>query len=87
VRFVYDGDSFEDRPVGPPGSAEIETVFFDYFQSQNLPTLPTPFDCRSDYGPFIDKGIPAGSLFSGAEDRKTEMQAQVFGGTAGEAYD
>ncbi len=87
VRFVYDGDGSEDGPVGPPGSAEIETVFLDYFSSQSLPTLPTPFDGRSDYGPFIDKGIPAGGLFTGAEGRKTEMQAQVFGGTAGEAYD
>jgi Zn-dependent M28 family amino/carboxypeptidase len=87
VRFVYDGDGSEDGPIGPPGSAEIETVFLDYFRSQNLPTLPTPFDGRSDYGPFIDKGIPAGGLFTGAEGRKTEMQAQVFGGTAGEAYD
>ena len=87
VRFVYDGDGSEDGPVGPPGSAEIEAVFLDYFRGQNLPTLSTPFDGRSDYGPFIDKGIPAGGLFTGAEGLKTEMQAQIFGGTAGEAHD
>jgi Zn-dependent M28 family amino/carboxypeptidase len=87
VRFVYDGDGSEDGPVGPPGSAEIEAVFLDYFRGQNLPTLATPFDGRSDYGPFIDKGIPAGGLFTGAEGLKTEMQAQIFGGRAGEAYD
>jgi Zn-dependent M28 family amino/carboxypeptidase len=87
VRFVYDGDGSDGEPAGPAGSAEIEDVFLDYFRGQNLPVLPTAFDGRSDYGPFIDQGIAAGGLFSGAEGLKTPEQAQVFGGTAGEAYD
>ena len=74
-------------PVGPPGSGEIEAVFLDYMQAGNLPTRPTAFDGRSDYGPFIAKGIPAGGLFTGAEGLKTEEEAADFGGTAGEAYD
>ena len=54
VRFVYDGDNSTDEgAVGPPGSAEIEQVFLEYFDRQDLPTDPTPFDGRSDYGPFI----------------------------------
>jgi Zn-dependent M28 family amino/carboxypeptidase len=87
VRFVYDGDGSDGGPTGPAGSAEIEDVFLDYFRGQTLPTLPTAFDGRSDYGPFIAQGIAAGGLFSGAEGLKTPEQAQVFGGTAGEAYD
>jgi Zn-dependent M28 family amino/carboxypeptidase len=87
VRFVYDGDGSEGGPAGPAGSAEIEDIFLDYFRGQNLATLPTAFDGRSDYGPFIAQGIAAGGLFSGAEGLKTPEQAQVFGGTAGEAYD
>jgi Zn-dependent M28 family amino/carboxypeptidase len=87
VSFVYDGDGSETGPVGPPGSGEIEAVFLDYMQSGNLPTRPTAFDGRSDYGPFIAKGIPAGGLFTGAEGLKTEEEAAEFGGTAGEAYD
>jgi Zn-dependent M28 family amino/carboxypeptidase len=87
VRFVYDGDGSDGGPAGPAGSADIEDVFLDYFRGQNLPTLPTAFDGRSDYGPFIAQGIAAGGLFSGAEGLKTPEQAQVFGGTAGEAYD
>jgi Zn-dependent M28 family amino/carboxypeptidase len=87
VRFVYDGDGSDGGPTGPAGSAEIEDVFLDYFGGQDLPTLPTAFDGRSDYGPFIAQGIAAGGLFSGAEGLKTPEQAQVFGGTAGEAYD
>jgi Zn-dependent M28 family amino/carboxypeptidase len=87
VRFVYDGDGSAGGPVGPPGSAEIEAMFNDYFASQGLETDPTAFDGRSDYGPFIAVGIPAGGLFSGAEGIKTPEQAAVYGGTAGVAYD
>ena len=68
VRFVYDGDgSDSDTCAGPPGSAQIEAIFNDYFASQGLASEPTAFDGRSDYGPFIAVGIPAGGLFSGAE--------------------
>jgi Zn-dependent M28 family amino/carboxypeptidase len=45
------------------------------------------FDGRSDYGPFIDAGIPAGGLFSGAEGIKTPEQAKVYGGEEGVAFD
>ena len=66
---------------------EIEQVFHNYFASQGLATEPTAFDGRSDYGPFIAVGIPAGGLFSGAEGVKTAEEAAVYGGTAGEPYD
>jgi len=87
VRFVYDGDGSDTPLAGPPGSAQIEAIFNQYFASQGLATDPTAFDGRSDYGPFIAVGIPAGGLFSGAEGEKTAEQAAVYGGTAGEPYD
>ena len=87
VRFVYDGDGSDTGLSGPPGSAEIEDVFNTYFAGQNLAATPTEFNGRSDYGPFIAVGIPAGGLFSGAEGIKTEEQAAVYGGTAGAPYD
>jgi Zn-dependent M28 family amino/carboxypeptidase len=87
VRFVYDGDGSDTPDAGPPGSAEIEGVFNDYFASQGLASEPTAFDGRSDYGAFIAAGIPAGGLFTGAEGIKTEAEAAVYGGTAGVAYD
>ncbi|MGD9704732.1 MAG: M20/M25/M40 family metallo-hydrolase [Acidimicrobiia bacterium] len=87
VRYVYDGDGDGTGTAGPNGSDVVEDVFLDYFSSQNLPTEPTAFDGRSDYGPFIDVGIPAGGLFSGAEELKTAEQAGIFGGTAGLALD
>jgi Zn-dependent M28 family amino/carboxypeptidase len=87
VRFVYDGDGSDTPTAGPPGSAQIETIFNQYFAGQGLASEPTAFDGRSDYGPFIAVGIPAGGLFTGAEGIKTPEQAAVYGGTAGVAYD
>ncbi len=51
VRFVYDGDnSTGEGEVGPPGSAEIEQVFLDHFESVGLETdadgLRRPFGLR-----------------------------------------
>lgn len=90
VRFVYDGDLSDSEPPAegaPDGSAQIEQLFLDYFASQGLATEPTAFDGRSDYGPFIAAGIPAGGLFTGAEEIKTPAQAATFGGKAGVPFD
>jgi Zn-dependent M28 family amino/carboxypeptidase len=86
VRFVYDG-SGDIGPEGPPHSADIEDVFNSYFAANGLATEPTAFDGRSDYQAFINNGIPAGGLFTGAEGIKTPAQAATYGGTAGTAYD
>ena len=86
VRFVYDG-SGDIGPTGPAGSAEIEDVFNGYFAANGLATEPTAFDGRSDYQAFINNGIPAGGLFTGAEGIKTAAQAAIYGGTAGAPYD
>ncbi len=92
VRFVYDGNNSAfpvgtGSAAGPDGSGQIESVFVSYFDNQGLASDPTPFSGRSDYGPFIAKGIPAGGLFTGAEGIKTTRQAEIYGGTAGVAYD
>jgi Zn-dependent M28 family amino/carboxypeptidase len=90
VRFVYDGNTSDTPPPpngAPPGSDLIERVFLRYFDRKGLETDPTAFDGRSDYGPFIAVGIPAGGLFTGAEGIKTAEQAAIYGGTAGLAYD
>ncbi|MFI6495844.1 M28 family metallopeptidase [Nonomuraea typhae] len=86
---VYDGDDSDGvgAPAGPPGSDEIEKTFAAFFTKKGLATVGTDFDGRSDYGPFITNGIPAGGLFTGAEGRKTEAEAALFGGQAGVAYD
>jgi Zn-dependent M28 family amino/carboxypeptidase len=90
VRFVYDGDLSDSPPPpsgAPNGSAQIEQLFLRYFRSRGLVTDPTAFDGRSDYGPFIANGVPAGGLFTGAEGIKTARQEAIYGGFAGLAYD
>ncbi|GAA2596905.1 M28 family peptidase [Actinomadura fulvescens] len=88
ARFVYDGDDSMGSGTNPPaGSGAIEKTFVDYFKKRGLKSEPTAFDGRSDYGPFIEVGIPAGGLFSGAEVLKTAQQVTWYGGVAGQAFD
>ncbi|KGN41820.1 hypothetical protein N801_04640 [Knoellia aerolata DSM 18566] len=82
ARFVYDGDGSAFGTKGPSGSGSIEDVFSDYFASAGLASEPTAFDGRSDYDAFITAGIPAGGLFTGAEDAKTADQVADYGGLA-----
>ena len=89
VFFIYDGDDSDGVGAGPgpEGSAQIEELFESYYEGLGLPFKGTDFSGRSDYGPFIAVGIPAGGLFTGAEGVKMEEEAAIWGGTAGEQYD
>jgi len=89
VYFIYDGDDSDGEGAGPgpEGSAQIEKFYEDFYRARGLPFLGTDFSGRSDYGPFIAVGIPAGGLFTGAEGVKTPEQAAIWGGTAGDQYD
>jgi Zn-dependent M28 family amino/carboxypeptidase len=88
TRGVYDGDhSTGGGTRAPAGSGAIEKMFRDYFKGRRLPTAESAFDGRSDYGPFIERGIPAGGIATGAEGVKTAAEAKAFGGRAGKAYD
>ncbi|GAA3789668.1 aminopeptidase PaaP [Sphaerisporangium flaviroseum] len=86
---IFDGDDSDatGAPAGPPGSDEIEKLFEKYFDTLRQGHVGSDFDGRSDYGPFIDAGIPAGGLFTGAEGAKTPAEQALFGGTAGAPYD
>jgi Zn-dependent M28 family amino/carboxypeptidase len=89
ARFVYDGDgsTFGADLRGPDGSGFIEQLFSESLDSAKLAHEPTAFDGRSDYVAFTDAGIPAGGLFTGAEVEKTPEQVELYGGTAGVAFD
>jgi Zn-dependent M28 family amino/carboxypeptidase len=88
VYEIYDGDGSAFNTTGPPGSAEVEKLWEDYFKNDaGLPSQPTAFDGRSDYGPFLEYGVPSGGLSSGADGVKTEGEVLLYGGTAGEIYD
>ncbi|GAA0918200.1 M28 family metallopeptidase [Streptomyces thermoalcalitolerans] len=89
AQFVYDGDDSDQVGAGPgpEGSAQLERQITDYLDSRRIPYEGTDFTGRSDYGPFIEVGIPSGGTFTGAEGVKTAEQAKVYGGRAGVAYD
>ena len=89
VFFIYDGDDSDGvgQGPGPAGSAQIEQLFQGFYEARGLPFKGSDFSGRSDYGPFILAGIPAGGLFTGAEGIKTAEEANLWGGTAGQAYD
>jgi Zn-dependent M28 family amino/carboxypeptidase len=86
---VYDADesTFAAPVFVPPGSAELEDLFEAYYSIEGIPYEDTEFSGRSDYQAFIDVGIPASGLFTGAEGIKTADQAAIWGGTAGDQYD
>ena len=89
VFFIYDGDDSDGVGTGPgpEGSAQIEEFFEEFYRQKGEPFKGTDFSGLSDYGPFIAVGIPAGGLFTGAGGVKTDEEAGIWGGTAGDQYD
>ncbi|MBX7431987.1 M20/M25/M40 family metallo-hydrolase [Mycobacterium sp. Y57] len=91
--FTYDGDQStlpapgEGVPRVPEGSAGIERTLVAYLDRAGKPAEDTSFNGRSDYDGFTKSGVPAGGLFSGAEEKMTAHQAEVWGGQADEPFD
>jgi Zn-dependent M28 family amino/carboxypeptidase len=91
--FTYDGDQStrlndnDGVPRVPEGSAGIERTLVAYLKGADKPAEDTSFDGRSDYDAFTLAGVPAGGLFSGAEEKKTAAQAERWGGQADAPFD
>lgn len=91
--FTYDGDQStkpkdnEGVPRVPEGSAGIERTLVAFLKGAGKPPEDTSFDGRSDYDAFTLSGVPAGGLFSGAEQKKTAAQAERWGGQADQPFD
>ena len=75
--------------IGSPRHLDYlrEALFEQFYTQVGVPYKGSDFTGRSDYGPFIFFGIPAGGLFTGAEGIKTPDEAAIWGGVAGEQYD
>jgi Zn-dependent M28 family amino/carboxypeptidase len=86
---VYDADesTFPAAVPVPPGSEALEDLFEAYYTIKGEPYEDSEFSGRSDYQAFINVGIPASGLFTGAEGIKTIEQASIWGGVAGDQYD
>jgi Zn-dependent M28 family amino/carboxypeptidase len=89
--FTYDGDQSakptEGAPRVPEGSAGIERTLVAFLKGAGKPPEDTSFDGRSDYDAFTLSGVPAGGIFSGAEEKKSVEQAERWGGQANEPFD
>jgi len=86
-RAIYHGGASTVDPRIRTQSGNIQKVFELHFRNLGLEFELTAFDGRSDYGPFIERAIPAGGLATGAEKIKTEEQRRRYGGFAGMAFD
>jgi Zn-dependent M28 family amino/carboxypeptidase len=91
--FTYDGDqSGQPNPDIPPrdvpaGSAGIERTLAGYLNLAGVRPADMPLGRTTDYGPFLIAGIPIGGVTTGASQPKTEVQARLWGGRAGVAFD
>ena len=91
--FTYDGDQSgqanPDVPADtvPVGSAGIERTLAGYLNLAGIRPADMPLGKGDDYSPFLDAGVPIGGTTTGAAQRKTALQARLWGGTAGVAFD
>lgn len=86
-RAIYNGSSAADISIRN-GSTAIQYQFqngFEYLLELSYDL--SAFNGRSDYGPFIENGIPAGGLFTGAEVMKSVQQRTRYGGVANTPFD
>jgi hypothetical protein len=91
--FTYDGDqSGQLNPeiplqAVPSGSAGVERTLAGYLNLGGVRPADMPLSTTADYAPFMAAGVPIGGLTAGWSQRKTEVQARLWGGQAGVAFD
>jgi len=81
ARIVYDSAD------AVAGSDDITAAFGAYFDAVGLTWQGEDLAGGSDHAPFDDAFVPTGGLFSGASERMTDEQAELFGGVAGASLD
>ncbi|NKZ14871.1 M20/M25/M40 family metallo-hydrolase [Mycolicibacterium septicum DSM 44393] len=88
--FTYDGDQSgqaTDPKAIPEGSAGIERTMAGYLNLAGARPADMPISANTDYHPFLQAGVPIGGTTTGSSQRKTEVQARLWGGRAGAAFD
>lgn len=79
---VYDGASTTNSLIRSPCTV-IQSLFEAFFKANAVPYMLSPFNGRSDYGPFLEVNISAGGLDSGADEIKDMAMRATFGGSVG----
>lgn len=91
--FTDDGDQSGPPGAGvapadvPEGSAAVERTLAGYLNLAGKRPADMPLSARADYHPFLIAGVPVGGLTTGASQPKTTVQARLWGGQAGVAFD
>lgn len=91
--FTDDGDQSGPPTPGiafsdvPEGSAGIERTLGGYLNLAGKRPADMPLGTATDYHPFMVAGVPVGGLTTGASQLKTTVQARLWGGQAGVAFD
>lgn len=80
---IYDANNKDH----PNGSGDLKDLYINWYKSHGLNYTLVPFDGRSDYVGFIDNGIPAGGIATGAEGVKSAKSQAKFGGEKGKWFD
>jgi Zn-dependent M28 family amino/carboxypeptidase len=89
---LLDGGGAEELRTGGYGQAlgsfALQKMYQRYIETiVGSPHVPVEFNGRSDYGPFLERGIACSGLETGAEGVKTEYERELFGGWANAWYD
>ena len=82
-------------PAVIPGSEWLTTLYGAHFTANNMPWDGKNFNGGSDYGPFLEAGLPAGGVSAFIDrlktleerDRYNRMLGSNLGGISGIAID
>lgn len=89
--FTVDGDQSAQTattvPALPQGSAGIERTLAGRLYAHGVRPADMPLTRGTDYAAFLAAGVPVGGVTTGTSQRKSEVQARIWGGKAGVAFD
>jgi Zn-dependent M28 family amino/carboxypeptidase len=89
--FTDDGDQSTQAGAkvtpAPEGSAGIERMLAGRLSLAGVRPADVPLGRGSDYAPFLSAGIPIGGVTAGSTQLKSDVQARIWGGRAGVAFD
>lgn len=84
--FVQGGKGGDKAASGPPGSATVAQILADQLVRTGVTPEIIEF-VGDDETPFIEADIPSAGAENGDSEKKSEQQAQAWGGKAGEVFD
>lgn len=84
--FVQGGTGSNKSAAGPPGSATVAHVLADQLAKTGVTAQMIEF-VGDDESPFVAANIPAAGAENGDRRKKSEEQAQIWGGQAGQEFD